>query len=347
MTRRFIFLSALAASGVAIACGGGPPRASVQGEAGGSAAPIAVQTAEVRATSESGGIEIPATIESRQRAILTSRLSASIVDMSVREGDAVNAGAVLARFEDRGLAASLVAAQASDQAAARDLARAEALLAKGASTRNEVENATTAAARTHAALVGAREAVSYATLRAPFTGRIVKKLANVGDIVNPGQPLLEIEGTGGLEVVASVESAVHERLKTGQRIEVRIDGVASPLVATIHTLAPSADPSTHRFTLRADIRPGEGVRAGLFARIALPSAGTGRRLLVPAGAVLRRGGLTGVYVIRDGHAWLRWIAAGDTFGDALEVRAGLEDKERVALDPSRLTDGAPVSEGRQ
>jgi len=56
--------------------------------------------------------------------------------------------------------------------------------------------------------------------------------------------------------------------------------------------------------------------------------------------------LTGVYVIRDGRAWLRWIAPGDAFGDSIEVRAGLEAKERVALDPSRLTDGAAISEGR-
>ena len=346
MTRRFIFRSSLVVSTAIIACGGAP-KTPVKGGGEPFATPIAVQTAEVRATSESGGIEIPATIESSRRALLTSRLAASIIELAVREGDAVNAGAVLVRLEDTGLAAALAAAQVSDQAATRDLARAEALLAKGASTRNEVENASTAAARTQAAVVAAREALSYATVRAPFAGRVVKKVASVGDIVNPGQPLLEIEGAGGLELVASVESAVHKRLRLGQQVEIRIDGGTSPVIATIHTLAPSADPSTHRFTLRANIRPAPGVRGGLFARIALPFAGTDRRILAPASAVFRRGGLTGVYVIRDGHAWLRWIAAGDAFGDSIDVRAGLEAKERVALDPSRLKDGAPVGEGRQ
>ena len=147
--------------------------------------------------------------------------------------------------------------------------------------------------------------------------------------------------------ISAIASPHAMRLRVGQKLDIRIDGVAAPSVATVQTLASSADPSTHRFALRADLRPAKGVRAGLFARIAVPSPGSDRRILVPAAAVFRRGGLTGVYVIRDSHAWLRWIAPGDSFGDFLEARAGLEDKERVALEPSRLYDGAPVSEDRR
>lgn len=346
MNARLILLSTLGITACALACAEAPS-ARDQAAAKETGRPIAVQTAEVRATSESGALEIPAAIESSRRATLNSRLAASVVSLNHREGDSVALGTVLVRLESAGLAASLAAAEASDTAAARDLARAQALLAKGAATRNEVENATTAAARTRAAVISAREALSYATVRAPFAGRITKKIASQGDTVNPGQPLLEIEGPGGLEVTASIEASVYERLKVGQKIDVRIDGVATTATAVIHTLAPSADPSTHRFTLRADIRGGDGVRAGLFARIAVPVPATERRILVPSGAVIRRGGLTGVYVIREGRAWLRWIAPGDTFGDALEARAGLEASERVALEPSRLHDGAAVTEARQ
>ena len=348
MNLRTTFLSAL---GIALAAGacGKTPEASNKTVAGEAGPPIKVTAVDVRSTSESGGVEIPAAIESSRRAVLTSRLAASIVELKTREGDVVQAGAVLVRLEDTALLAALSAAEASDQAAARDLKRAEALLARGAATRSEVENAGTAAERTRAAVVAAREAVSYASVRAPFPGRILRKLASEGDIVNPGQPLLEVEGTGGLEVVASVEAAIHDRLRNGQKLEVRLDGIATPVLATIHDLAASADPSTHRFTLRADIAPTSGVRAGLFARILVSSPGGGgeARVFVPSGATLRRGGLTGVYVIRDGHAWLRWIAPRDTLGDSTEVRAGLEAKDRVALDPSRLHDGAPVSEERQ
>jgi RND family efflux transporter MFP subunit len=345
MNLRITLLSALGISLAGAACGKTPEPAN-KTTAGESGPPVKVTAVDVRSTSESGGTEIPASIESSRRALLSSRLAASIVELNAREGDPVNAGAVLVRLEDATLKAALSAAEASDQAATRDLKRNEALLAKGAATRNEVENAGTAAERTRSAVVAAREVLSYASIRAPFAGRIMRKLASVGDTVNPGQPLLEIEGAGGLEVVASIEGVIHDRLRIGQRIEVRLDGIAAPVSATIHDLAPSADPSTHRFTLRADIPSATGVRAGLFARILVSSPGGEVLILVPSGAILRRGGLTGVYVIRDGHAWLRWIAPGEAFGDSIEVRAGLDAKERVALDPSRLTDGAPVSEGQ-
>lgn len=347
MNLRILLPGALGIAVLTGACGSRPePAQAATAESG---PPINVTAVDVRSTSESGGIEVPAAIESNRRAVLTSRLAAAVVELKAREGDAVNAGSVLVRLEDAALRAALSAAEASDQAASRDLKRAEALLAKGAATRNEVENAATAAERTRAAVVGAREALSYASIKAPFAGRILRKLASAGDIVNPGQPLLEIEGAGGLEVVASIESAIHDRLRVGQKVAVRLDGIAAPQPATIHDLAASADPSTHRFTLRADIAPTNGVRAGLFARILVPSPGTGgeARILVPSAAVLRRGGLTGVYVVRDGRAWLRWIAPGDPVLDSIEVRAGLEAKERVALDPSRLHDGAAVREDRQ
>jgi len=305
---------------------------------------ILIAVDDARSTSQSSGIEIPASIESTRRAVLSSRLAAAIVGFDAREGDSVRTGAILVRLEDAAMKAGVSAAEASDVAAARDLARARALFAKGAATRYEFESAETAAARASSSLVAAREALSFTSIRAPFSGFILKKLARAGDIANPGQPLVEIEGEGGLEIVASLERAVRDGLSIGDKIQARIDGVTKPVAAVIHDLSLSGDPSTQRFTLRADIGAEPGLRAGLFARILIASSGGEPRILVPTNALERRGGLTGVYVIRDGRAWLRWIAPGDAFGATTEVRAGLEAGERVALDPSRLHDGASVIE---
>lgn len=344
-TRHLLFIS-LGLSAAALTCGPSP-ESETHSSVGTNEMPIHVETASVQISGNAGALEIPGAVESHRRAVLSSRLSASIIELTLREGDVVKADAPVVLLGAEALSAAVSAAEVQDAAATRDLKRAEALLAKGAATRNEVENATTGASNARAALTAAREVLAHATIRAPFTGRIVKKLASVGDTVNPGQPLLEIEGEGGLEVVASVESAVRERLKPGQQLTVRIDGLDGPVTGTIRTLAASADPSTHRFPLRVDVRSVPGLRAGLFARIAVPFPGSERRLLVPESAILRRGGLTGVYVIRDGRAWLRWIAPGDAVDEFIEARAGLEDDERVALEPARLHDGAVVSEARQ
>ena len=96
--------------------------------------------------------------------------------------------------------------------------------------------------------------------------------------------------------------------------------------------------------MKADLPAASGLRAGLFARLLVPSVTAETRITVPAAAILERGGLTGLFVIRDGRAYLRWVAAGARDGDTVEIRAGVEPGERVVLEPAGLVDGAPVKE---
>jgi multidrug efflux pump subunit AcrA (membrane-fusion protein) len=87
-----------------------------------------------------------------------------------------------------------------------------------------------------------------------------------------------------------------------------VDGQAAPVPAVVRSVAPAGDPTTHRFDVRADLRATSGLRSGLFARLLLPAAAAQPRLTIPAGAVLDRGGLSGVFVVAEGQAHLRWIA---------------------------------------
>jgi multidrug efflux pump subunit AcrA (membrane-fusion protein) len=125
-----------------------------------------------------------------------------------------------------------------------------------------------------------------------------------------------------------------------------VDGQAGPLAAKVTAVAPSGDPTTHRFEVKADLPSAPGLRAGLFARLVVPAVAAEPRITVPPSAVFERGGLTGVFVVSDGRAHLRWVAPGARDGDSLEIRAGVEAGERVALDPAGLVDGAAVSETR-
>jgi multidrug efflux pump subunit AcrA (membrane-fusion protein) len=120
--------------------------------------------------------------------------------------------------------------------------------------------------------------------------------------------------------------------------------VASPVNATIRAVAPGGDPTTHRVEIKADLGEAPGVRSGSFARLSLPTGPGERRLMIPAGAAFERGGLTGVFVVDEGVARLRWIAAGARAGEQMEVRAGLEAGEQVVLEPSGLQDGTPIEE---
>jgi multidrug efflux pump subunit AcrA (membrane-fusion protein) len=125
-----------------------------------------------------------------------------------------------------------------------------------------------------------------------------------------------------------------------------VDGQPAPLTATVTAVAPSGDPTTHRFEVKADLPGAKGLRAGVFARLLVPGLAADPRITVPAAALFGRGGLTGLFVVSEGRARLRWVAAGARDGEAVEVRAGVEPGERVVLDPAGLVDGSPVRETR-
>jgi RND family efflux transporter MFP subunit len=305
-----------------------------------------VRTAEVARSGAVGEVAVPAAVQSRKRAALSARMAASVTELPYQEGQWVAAGAVVVRLDDAALRAAVAAAEAGLSAAESDLERTKALVEKGAATPRELEQMTAAASGARAQLTGAKDNLSYAALRAPFAGRVASRKVNLGDVVNPGMPLIEIEGEGGLELRATVESEIAASLRPGSKVKAVVDGQPAPLTATVVAVAPSGDSTTHRFELKADLPAASGLRAGLFARVLIPGVTADPRISVPAAAAFERGGLTGVFVVSDGRARLRWVAAGAREGDTLEIRAGVEPGERVVIEPAGLVDGTPVTEQR-
>lgn len=292
--------------------------------------------------SEAGLGSVPAVVQARQRATLAARIPASVVELPFREGEHVPAGALVVRLDDGALRSAVAAATASAQAADTDLRRLQNLLQRGAATQRELDDASSRAAGAQAALSGAKDSLAYAALRAPFAGTLAARRVNLGDVVAPGAPLVEIEGQGGLELRATVEADLVGALRTGMRLEADVDGQAQPVEATLRAIADAGDPATHRFEVRADIPAAAGLRSGLFARLRVPKPGAPSALYVPKSAIFARGGLAGAFVAAEGRARLRWLALGAPVGERVEVRAGLEAGESVVVDPGDLSDGQPI-----
>jgi RND family efflux transporter MFP subunit len=303
-----------------------------------------VTTVEVQRMGEEGEVAVPGIVRARQRAALSARIPASVAELPVQVGQWVEAGTVVVRLDDTALRAALAAAEAGLKAAEADLQRTKTLLEKNAATERELDEMTARAAAAQAQVTAARDSLSYAVLRAPFAGRVATRPVSLGDVVNPGMPLIEVEGQGGLEIRASVAPWTAALLRPGAKVKALCDGQPDTLEATITAVAPSGDPTTHRVEVKAAVPSASGLRAGLFARLLVPAPADEARIRVPASSVFARGGLSGLFVAEDGKARLRWVALGARSGDTVEIRAGVEPGERCILDPTGLVDGAPVRE---
>ncbi|HZZ83807.1 MAG TPA: efflux RND transporter periplasmic adaptor subunit [Anaeromyxobacteraceae bacterium] len=332
---RALRLAALAASALLLA-GAAPGRAAEPARA-----PRRVKL--VASGREGGGRFVAGSLAAERRATLATRVAAQVRAVLVEEGQRVRAGQVVARLDDADLRGQLRAAESSLAAARAQQGRIQKLHAERAATQSELELATSQLAQAEAAVSAARASLGYTELRAPFDGTVQARRVHAGDLVGPGQPLVELEA-GGLELQVTLSEEEAQGLRIGAPLRFEAGGRSGRAVVT--ALATGGDPLSHRRGLRARVVEGSGLASGDFARVELPGAGAGRParagLSVPRSAVVERGDLTGVFVLDGGRAELRWLAVGDAAGDRLPVRAGLAPGEQVIDAPGALRDGDPV-----
>jgi membrane fusion protein (multidrug efflux system) len=300
-----------------------------------------VQVHVATASSAARVRHVAATVVPAERATISTRLSARVMRVHVREGDRVRAGAPLVSLAAEELRGQLAAARAALEAARAHERRVRALLGERAATPAELEQAEAQRALSEAAVASAAASLGYAELRAPFAGVVQARRVQDGDFVAPGQPLLELDGARGLELQATLSGDEVRSVRPGARVRFEASGLVG--TAEVIALAPGGDPLSHRVSLRARVVEGAAdLRSGAFARVELPRDAARATILVPRTAIVERGDLTGVFVVEDGRARLRWLAVGEPAGELLAVRAGLRAGEHVVDRPGGLADGARV-----
>ncbi|MCM2333948.1 MAG: efflux RND transporter periplasmic adaptor subunit, partial [Anaeromyxobacteraceae bacterium] len=285
------------------------------------------------------GAIAPATLGAARRATLATRLAAQVRAVHVELGQAVQAGQLLVSLADADVRGGLAAAEAGLAAAATHERRIQALLATRAATPSELEQAVAQRAQAEAMVAAARSNLAYSEIRAPFAGTVQARRVDPGDLVGPGQPMIDLEGDG-LELSASLSAVEARGLAVGATV--RFVAPAGRGTARVTALTEGGDPVSHRRSLKARVVTSEGeLRSGAFTRLELPGAGGGGTF-VPRSALVERGDLTGVFVAAGGRAELRWLSLGEPAGDVVAVRAGLRPGDQVVDAPGALKDGQPV-----
>ncbi len=344
-----ITLAAAIVTSLALAGCGGAPKDSAD-----ASPPVAVRLVRV-GSGAPGTLELPARVKAAEEATLTARSGGRISAFPVREGQTVAEGTLLVRFDAPVARLALAAARADEQAARvtatyaqRQHVRMESLFAAGVVAQSERENSEAAdrgAAARLAQATAAREGVeSSFEVRAPFAGVLVRRHVDVGADLQAGSPLVDLRSPSGAEIVTAVPEAAAQRLAAAAAWVQIGDGPWRE--ARLLRADGMVDPATRTRTARYAPRDRGAIEPGAYARVRLAFTGGGpaspAALAVPATSIVRRGALTGVYVVEHGRAWLRWLRLGRAQGDAVEVLSGLAAGEQVVAAPLGLSDGARV-----
>lgn len=296
-------------------------------------APTFAQTRVIELREVSITLPAEAVIEATQQATVATQVSGRIVAVTAEAGQRVKAGQVLMRVDAREAAENVAAAQAQLAQAEANHRRTQNLFQQKFVSQAALD-ATEAAlksARAQAAAAGA--GASHATVTAPISGIVAQRHAELGDLASPGKPLVTVFAPGGLRAIASIpQFKLKEAQKaTAARIEFAEsrrwqDGVRFEILPTI-------DSQSHTATARIYLPDTEGLVPGMAARVHFV-IGQAQKLTLPPRAVLRRGEISAVYVLKDGKSSLRQVRLGEPVADGeVEILAGLSAGETVSLDP--------------
>ena len=345
---------------------------------------VATSTAVVAGSgSDAAVLQATGYVVARRQATISAQVIGTITAVNVEEGDHVEKGQILARLDDTQYMAQLSAAKAQYAAsqaqivqaratlaqARADAARNNEVVAKGYVSKQAAQQANTTVATDAAALnVAMKQAqaasdsvkaaqinVDYTVIRAPFSGVVTNKDAEVGEIVSfytsggggIAGGLATIVDMNSLEVDVDVNESYISRVKPGMPVEAVLDAYPDwKIPAHVIAIIPSADKSkaTVKVRIALDrkdprIIPQMGVRVSFLEKAdqgVKPLPG----VLVPKSAVVQRDGKDVVFVVKDGRAARTAVTTGADFSDLKQVTQGLSAGAEVVTTPAaELKDG--------
>ena len=356
-----------------------------------------VRTAVARAASDAPGaasvLDASGYVTARRQATVSAKITGKVVEVLIEEGQRVEEGAVLARLDDKEAKAALALARAQLAAARSQLAEVRAQLEQAerdfARTRALFNRELVAAQALDAALAQrdtlraklaslgeqinvAQEEVAVArvqlentVIRAPFSGVVVAKAAQPGEMISPISAGGGFTRTGigtivdmdSLEIQVDVNEAFINRVTPGQPVEATLNAYPDwKIPAEVIAIVPTADRSKATVKVRVAIEkrdprivPDMGVRVAFLNRrgTSAPTVAT-PGVLVPAEAVRVEGSQGVVFVFANDKVERREVTLGRAAGTTRQVLTGLRGGERVVLSPPEsLRDGEAVKLAEQ
>lgn len=326
--------------------------------------PIEVSVAKPQLQEGAVYISASGRVESKETALLSTRMMGRIQRIYVDIGDVVQKGQLLYVIDAADISAKsaqvnaqIAQAEAAFQNAQKDYERYQALFKENSATQKELENMQLQYTVAKNQLEAAKEAqnevaanMNYAKVKAPFSGVITQKMMNDGNLARPGMPILAMEGEQGLRIKASVSEQEIGKLQVGDTAQISIDAIRQSLNGQVTRVSSSSANSGGQYTIEVSLPKTvqKEVKSGMYAHISIMTKSAlleeDKRVLIPSRALIYKDDLQGIYTVSSkGTALLRWLRIGKTYGESVEVLSGLTSGETYILETKgRIYNGAPV-----
>lgn len=299
------------------------------------------------------------TIVPSRAVVVSAEGSGRVLKVSVKLGDRVERGQIIARLDAEIQGAQLEQARANQRAAAAMQAlaqaranRADTLLPQGATTPSEqfaasqdLAAATAQADGAAAAVTLAERAAADAAVRAPYGGRVAQVMLDEGALIGPGTPAFRLVDLDPITVRLGVPARDVALVRAGQPATVEVTSLPGErYLGEVSHVGPEADASSRTYPVEINLpNPDGALRSGMVARVEVIVGEREGAVLVPESAIVAERPPI-MFVVQDGVAQRREVTLGRIADGEVEVRAGVAAGEQVAtLGRQHLSDGTRVS----
>ena len=272
-------------------------------------------------------------LEAVHQATVSSQTRGRVIKIHVDVGDYVTKGDPLIRFRAKDQQAQFDAAKAGHTEAVSEFNRIKEVYARKLVAKAALDKANAKLKSAKAKLDQAIEALDNTMIRAPYSGIVVKRHIEQGELANVGQKLITGLSLESLRAVVEVPQSIIQSVRTHKQARVALSDGLSVQAKTI-TISPQASAISHTFTVRVNLPEGDyHVYPGMFTKVAFV-VGTESQLVIPKQAVAYRGEVSAVYVqSADGQLGLQQVVLGRHAAGDIVVLSGLSEGDKIALDP--------------
>ena len=306
-------------------------------------------------------LPVSGTVQPVRQATVKAKVSGDVRQVTVREGETVREGQLLARIDTADLDAKLIERVGALESSKAQLALAEknrttnsALLKQNFISQNAYDtfessfNVAQGNVKSAEAQVQlARNALKDAIATSPLNGIVAKRHVNPGEKVAFDSPLVTVVDLRDLELQAMVPAVDVPELSIGKMVELTIDGFGErKFTGRVERMNPSTEPGTRAILVYVGIPNADGaLRGGMFATGRIALAASSPVATLPATAVRVEAGQTYVWTVENGKLVKRLVVTGrrDEAAGRIEVKTGVpQDVPVLAAKFDNLKDGAPA-----
>lgn len=283
-------------------------------------------------------------------AILSFKNGGVINKVYVKEGDAVQAGQILAILNPTEVNASLGQAKLSVEKAQRDFQRAQTLYRDSVATLEQLQNAETALRIAQEQLRAAQYNQNQTEIRATASGYVLKRFVNDGQVVGPGTAVLQLNRIGGSDwqLKVGVSDQQWADIVIGDSATITSEVLGGDISAVVYKKAEGIDPSSGVFSVMLKVLPGayeKKIGAGMFAQATIHARKRFSHWQIPYDAILDGdAGKAFVFVTNDGKTAKQVAVKVDAIQqNVVSVSEGLADFQSLIVSGSAyLSDGSPI-----